>query len=96
MFTPLSRDEILDVVRLQIESVKKMLATNDITLDVTPAALSFLADEGFDLQFGARPVKRVIHRLILNRLSKDILGQKVTRERPIIIDYDGTELTFRN
>ena len=96
MFTPLSRDEILDVVRLQIESVKKMLATNDITLDVTPAALSFLADEGFDPQFGARPVKRVIHRLILNRLSKDILGQKVTRERPIIIDYDGTELTFRN
>lgn len=96
MFTPLSRDEILDVVRLQIESVKKMLATNNITLDVTPAALSFLADEGFDPQFGARPVKRVIHRLILNRLSKDILGQKVTRERPIIIDYDGTELTFRN
>lgn len=96
MFTPLSRDEILDVVRLQIESVKKMLASNDITLDVTPAALSFLADEGFDPQFGARPVKRVIHRLILNRLSKDILGQKVTRERPIIIDYDGTELTFRN
>ena len=77
MFTPLSQDEILDVVRLQIESVKKMLAANGITLQVTEQALKHLAKDGFDPQFGARPVKRVIHRQILNKLSKDILAQNV-------------------
>lgn len=96
MFTPLSQDEILDVVRLQIESVKKMLAANGITLQVTEQALKHLAKDGFDPQFGARPVKRVIHRQILNKLSKDILAQNVDKEKPIIIDVKDDELVFKN
>ena len=74
MFTPLNRNEIEEIVGLQFKGIKKMLAANGITLEVTPAALSFLADEGYDPEFGARPVKRVIHRLVLNQLSKDILA----------------------
>ena len=96
MFTPLSQDEILDVVRLQIESVKKMLAANGITLQVTEQALKHLAKDGFDPQFGARPVKRVIHRQILNKLSKDILAQNVDKEKLIIIDVKDDELVFKN
>ena len=103
MFTPLNRDEIEEIVGLQINSVRKMLAANGIDLQVTPEAVSFLADEGYDPEFGARPVKRVIHRLVLNRLSKDILAQKVDRDKPIVIDTQKsagddtvTELVFRN
>lgn len=97
MFTPLDRKEIEQIVELQIKSIQKMLAPNGITLEYTPKAISLLADEGFDPEFGARPVKRVIHRQILNRLSKDILAQKVDKERPIVIDVDADgELSFRN
>lgn len=96
MFTPLNRQEIEEIVGLQVKSVKRMLEANGITLEVTTAALSLLADEGYDPEFGARPVKRVIHRLVLNRLSKDILAQTVDRSRPIIIDVANDELVFRN
>ncbi len=97
MFTPLNRAEIEQIVALQIEGIKRMLAHNGVTLDVTQKAISLLADDGYDPEFGARPVKRVIHRLILNKLSKDILAQKVDKERPIIIDVDdNNELTFKN
>lgn len=96
MFTPLNRQEIEEIVGLQVKSVKRMLEANGITLEVTPAALSLLSDEGYDPEFGARPVKRVIHRLVLNRLSKDILAQTVDRSRPIIIDVANDELVFRN
>ena len=97
MFTPLDRKEIEQIVELQMKSIQKMLAPNGITLEYTPKAISLLADEGFDPEFGARPVKRVIHRQILNRLSKDILAQKVDKERPIVIDVDANgELSFRN
>lgn len=96
MFTPLNRQEIEEIVGLQVKSVKRMLEANGITLEVTPAALSLLADEGYDPEFGARPVKRVIHRLVLNRLSKDILAQTVDRSRPIIINVANDELVFRN
>ncbi len=97
MFTPLDRKEIEQIVELQMKSIQKMLAPNGITLEYTPKAISLLADEGFDPEFGARPVKRVIHRQILNRLSKDILAQKVDKERPIVIDVDAVgELSFRN
>lgn len=96
MFTPLNRQEIEEIVGLQVKSVKRMLEANGITLEVTPGALSLLADEGYDPEFGARPVKRVIHRLVLNRLSKDILAQTVDRSRPIIIDVANDELVFRN
>ena len=96
MFTPLNRAEIEEIVGLQVKSVSKMLASNGITLHITPAALSLLADEGYDPEFGARPVKRVIHRLVLNRLSKDILAQTVDKSKPIIIDAVDGELKFTN
>lgn len=96
MFTPLNEREIEEIVGLQINSVKKMLARNGVTLEVTPAALKLLAKEGYDPEFGARPVKRVIHRLVLNRLSKDILAQKVDKDHPIIIDEANDDLIFKN
>ena len=98
MFTPLDRKEIEQIVELQIAGVKKMLRqSGDIDLQVTPAAIAAIADEGYDPEFGARPVKRVIHRLLLNRLSKDILAQKVDRSRPIVVDADTDgNITFAN
>ncbi len=96
MFTPLNENEIEEIVGLQIRSIKKMLATNGVTLEVTPAALHYLAEEGYDPEFGARPVKRAIHRLVLNRLSTDILAQKVDKERPIVIDVKDDDLVFGN
>ncbi|HAP29559.1 MAG TPA: ATP-dependent chaperone ClpB, partial [Porphyromonadaceae bacterium] len=96
MFTPLNEKEIEEIVGLQVKVVRKMLAANGITLEVTPAALHYLAEEGYDPEFGARPVKRVIHRLVLNRLSKDILAQTVDKERPIIIDVKDDSLVFTN
>lgn len=96
MFTPLSKKEILEIVELQVRSVKKILQTNGITLEVTPAALDLLAEDGYDPEFGARPVKRTIQRLVLNQLSKDILAQKVDREHPITIDVRDGELVFVN
>lgn len=96
MFTPLNEKEIEEIVGLQIHSIQKMLERNGVTMEVTPAALKYLAEEGYDPEFGARPVKRVIHRMVLNRLSKDILAQKVDKERPIIIDVKNDELVFNN
>ncbi len=96
MFTPLDKKEILEIVSLQVNSVKKMLAANGIKLEITREALDLLADDGYDPEFGARPVKRTIQRLVLNQLSKDILAQKVDREHPITIDREGDELVFRN
>ena len=96
MFTPLDKKEILEIVELQVKSVQKMLASNGITLKVTKAALELLAEDGYDPEFGARPVKRTIQRMVLNQLSKDILAQKVDREHPIIIDREGDELAFKN
>ncbi|WP_281509490.1 ATP-dependent chaperone ClpB [Muribaculum intestinale] len=96
MFTPLNEREIQDIVGIQVNSIKKMLATNGVNLEVTPSALSYLAKEGYNPEFGARPVKRVLQRMVLNRLSKNILAQKVDREHPIIIDAKDDELIFRN
>ena len=96
MFTPLSKPEIRAIVNLQLNSVKKMLATNDMTLDFTDEALELIADKGFDPQFGARPVKRVIQKMVLNELSKALLGGQVNRERPIVIDRQDDRLIFRN
>ena len=96
MFTPLNEKEILEIVGLQIKSIKKMLAKNGITLTVTNDALQYLGKEGFDPEFGARPVKRVIQRLVLNQLSKDILAQKVDRTRPIVIEQKDGNLCFTN
>ena len=96
MFTPLNQKEIEEIVGLQIRSVQKMLSANGVDLKVSPAAMRYLAEEGYDPEFGARPVKRAIHRLVLNRLSKDILAQKVDKDRPIVIDVHGEDLIFTN
>ncbi len=96
MFTPLDKKEILEIVEIQVKSVQRMLASNGITLNVTKPALELLAEDGYDPEFGARPVKRTIQRLVLNQLSKDILAQKVDREHPITIDANGEELVFKN
>lgn len=96
MFTPLNEREIEEIVGIQVNAIKRMLSKNGVELDVAPAALSYLAKEGYNPEFGARPVKRVLQRMVLNRLSKDILAQKVDREHPIIIDVKDDELVFRN
>jgi ATP-dependent Clp protease ATP-binding subunit ClpB len=96
MFTPLDKHEIEEIVSLQVNSIKKMLLANGISLNITKSAIELLAEDGYDPEFGARPVKRTIQRLILNQLSKDILAQKVDREHPIVIDRDGDDLVFKN
>ncbi len=96
MFTPLSENEIRQIVRLQLNSVQKMLDQNGIKLEFTDTALDFISHEGYDPQFGARPVKRVIQRYVLNELSKQILSGKVDREHPIVIDAQAGDLVFKN
>ena len=96
MFLPLTKTEIADVVTLQMNAVKRMLEPQGFTLNVTPKAIDFLADEGFDPEFGARPVKRAIQRCVLNDLSKKILSEEVSREKPITIDADDNGLVFKN
>ena len=96
MFTPLSKKEIQQIVTLQINAVKRTLEKNGIELNITDKAVDLLADEGYDPEFGARPVKRVIQREILNRLSKDILAGNVDKDRSITIDASGEEFIFRN
>ena len=96
MFLPLQKSEIANVVRLQMNAVRKMLEPQGFTLTVTDAAIEYLADAGYDPEFGARPVKRAIQRLVLNDLSKKILADEVSREKPIVIDANGAGLQFRN
>ena len=96
MFTPLDKKEIQEIVDIQVNSVKKILASNGVSLQITKVALELLAEDGYDPEFGARPVKRTIQRMVLNQLSKDILAQKVDRDHPIVIDREGDDLVFRN
>ena len=96
MFTPLNEEEIRKIVTVQLNSVKKMLAQNGIALEFTDAALTFISDKGFDPQFGARPVKRVIQKYVLNELSKELLGGKINKDRSITIDSNGAGLVFKN
>ena len=96
MFTPLDEEQIRQIVTMQLKGVKKMLAKNGITLEVTDAAINLLGKAGYDPEFGARPVKRAIQSMVLNQLSKDIIAAKVNREHPIIIDSDGDSLIFKN
>ena len=95
-FKPLTREQIADVVRLQIRKVQEMLEPQGFKLEVTPQAIDRLAQEGYDPDFGARPVKRAIQQLVLNDLSKKLLAGEVTREKPIIVDDFGDGLVFRN
>ena len=96
MFLPLTQDQIRQVVRLQISGITKMLEGNGITLKLTDAAVDFLAQAGYDPEFGARPVKRAIQRYLLNDLSKTILAQDIDRTKPIVVDAAGESLAFRN
>ena len=95
-FQQLTREQIADVVRLQMNKVKKMLADQGFDINVTDAAIDYLAAEGYDPDFGARPVKRAIQRLVLNDLSRKILADEVSREKPITIDASEGKLTFNN
>lgn len=96
MFTPLTNANIAQIVGLQLKSVTKMLAQQGITMDATPQAIEYLSDKGFDPQFGARPVKRVIQREVLNQLSKEILSGKITTDSIILLDAFDGQLVFRN
>ena len=95
-FQPLTREQIADVVRLQIRKVQEMLEPQGFRLEVTPQAIDYLAQEGYDPDFGARPVKRAIQQLVLNDLSKKLLADEVSRDKPIIVDDFGDGLVFRN
>jgi ATP-dependent Clp protease ATP-binding subunit ClpB len=96
MFTPLSKTDIQKIVGLQLKGVSKMLLKQNIVLDATPEAIAYLSQKGFDPQFGARPVKRVIQREVLNQLSKEILAGKITTESVILLDSFDDGLVFRN
>ena len=96
MFLPLNREEIEQIVMLQINGIKNMLAGNGITLEMTDEAVRFIASTGYDPEFGARPVKRDIQRYLLNDLSKKLLSQEVDRSKPIIVETAGDGLKFRN
>ena len=95
-FTPLTKEQIADVVRLQMKKVTDMLEPQGIRLECTPQAIAYLAEEGYDPDFGARPVKRAIQQYVLNDLSKRLLADEVDRDKPIIIDEFGEGLVFRN
>ena len=96
MFMPLTKHEIAEVVTLQMKNVQQMLLAQGFTLNWTPKAIDYLADVGFDPEFGARPVKRAIQRYVLNDLSKSVLSNSVLRDKPIVIDVRDGHLTFRN
>lgn len=96
MFLPLSKKEIANVVKLQINAIRKMLEPQGFRLEVTDAAIQYLAEIGYDPEFGARPVKRAIQRYVLNDLSKKILASEVSNDKPITIDSFGNSLVFRN
>ena len=96
VFAPLKEEEIEQIVRLQLDGVSKMLAENGITLTYTEEAVKSIAQSGYDPEFGARPVKRVIQRKVLNKLSKDILAGTVDKSKPIIIDAIDDAVFFKN
>ncbi|EPH12089.1 ATP-dependent chaperone ClpB [Myroides odoratimimus CCUG 12700] len=96
MFTPLSKNNILQIVDIQLQSVFKMLAQQNIHMEATAEAKEFLATKGFDPEFGARPVKRVVQKEVLNRLSKEILSGNVKADSMILLDSFNNELVFRN
>lgn len=96
MFSPLNEEQIQEIVKIQLNGVKKMLKENGIELNITDAALKFITEEGYDPQFGARPVKRAIQRYVLNDLSKAIIGGNVKNDKPITVDYQNNEIVFNN
>ena len=96
MFTPLSKSDIKDIVGLQLANLKKMLTKQNITLDATEEAIDYLAAKGFDPQYGARPVKRLIQKEVLNNLSKELLSGRITSDSIVLLDSFDDQLVFRN
>jgi ATP-dependent Clp protease ATP-binding subunit ClpB len=96
MFLPLKKAEIRKVVEIQIHNIQQMLTDNGVTLQLTDAALDYLADVGYNPEFGARPVKRAIQRYLLNDLSKTLLGASVDKTRPSLVDCKDNHLVFTN
>jgi ATP-dependent Clp protease ATP-binding subunit ClpB len=96
MFTPLSKENIVDIVGLQIKGITKMIAKQGITFDATPEAIAYLAKKGFNPEYGARPVKRVIQKEVLNELSKEILAGTIKTDSVILLDAFDDKLVFRN
>ena len=96
MFLPLTKPQIRDVVRLQVNTISKLLKDIEVEMTVSDSALDFIAEAGFDPEFGARPVKRVLQRELLNELSKKLIAQEVDKSKPIVVDSDGEKLVFRN
>jgi ATP-dependent Clp protease ATP-binding subunit ClpB len=96
MFTPLSKSDIKDIVGLQLNNLKRMLTKQNITLDATQEAIDYLAAKGYDPQYGARPVKRLIQKEVLNNLSKELLSGKITSDSIVLLDSFDDQLVFRN
>lgn len=96
MFTPLSKENISQIVRLQLDHLKKVVAKQHITIDATEEAIEYLAEKGYDPQYGARPIKRVIQKEVLNKLSKELLGGNISAESIVLIDSFEDQLVFRN
>ena len=96
MFLPLTLDDVRQIVSLQINSLTRMLAQSGIELAVSDRAVEWLARDGFDPQFGARPIKRSLQRNLVNELSKQILGGRVNKEQPVVVDASDAGLTFSN
>lgn len=96
LFEPLSEENIREIVGMQIAGVHKMLMQNGVDLRVTDDAVDYIAREGYDPQFGARPVKRALQRLVLNELSKSIIAGKVDQQKPVVVELKDGELQFRN
>ena len=96
MFTPLDENQIRQIVNLQLMGVKDMLAKNGVDLQFSDEALDYIAEKGYDPQFGARPVKRAIQNLVLNELSKEILADKIDKHYPIRIEVEGSHIVFNN
>jgi ATP-dependent Clp protease ATP-binding subunit ClpB len=96
MFTPLNKEEVKEVVLIQVQSLKRMLAKKGISIDFSNTAIDYLADQGYEPQYGARPVKRVIQRLVVNQLSKQILASAITADSTIMVDINNGDLVFKN
>ena len=96
MFQPLMRKDIREIIRIQLNDLKRQLAKNGVTLEFTDYALDYLAENGFDPQFGARPLKRLIQKKIINQLSKKLLAGNIDKTKPVLVDVFDGMVVFRN
>jgi ATP-dependent Clp protease ATP-binding subunit ClpB len=96
MFVPLTKKQIIEIVLMQFDQIRQTLENSNIKVELTKQAVEWIAEEGFDPQFGARPVKRALQKYVLNELSKKILANSVTKDSKIIIDCFGEGLVFHN